>query len=444
MPVKHLTIKETWAFRAIERRAFAWCFLAFSMGYLAFFLSGDSTRRASLDQLFPLGIFGLSLAVIHLTLVMSRYRGDPGLVIPTLFLAGLGLMAQFRMGLFDFEDPWRLSHFAYPLGIVVMLTTVVLFKRDRYQGLKFFWWISGLGALGVVAALVATGTQFRGAVYASGNRTPTEFIKILAVVFLAGYLARRTESGKRDRGSTFLFLLPIAIFFAALVPLLLWQRDLGMIVNLAGLLVVLIFVATGRWSYLVAASVVGVGAAFAAFKLFLHGQQRFRVWFDPFFDPTGASWQLLQGLSGMFSGGLWGAGFGKGNPERIPIAASDFIYAVIGEELGYFGCLLVVTLFVGFFHRAYRVAKHTENPFGALLSVGLTTMIMIQTFLNIGGVTKTVPLTGIPLPFISHGGSSLITMFCCLGLLLAVSDGVEPLIESSTAAGKRAKRGHSR
>lgn len=440
---KHrLTFGEIWRFRAVERRAFFWCLVTLACGYLAFFLSGGIDRRSDWLNLLPLGVFTLGLLLIHSTLLLGRFQGDPGLVIPVAFLSGLGLLAQFRMGLFDFESPFKPSHFAYPIGIVAMLSIAVLFKNERYLWLRHLRWLSGLGAIALVGALLATGSRFRGAVYASGNLTPTEIIKVFVVLFLAGQFASLANTGgkKKHRPSELGIVVPTALLLGVLFALLLWQRDLGMVAILGGLSLVVLFTATGRWSYVALSLVAGTVALGGAYQFFLHSQQRIKVWLDPFFDPTGASWQLLQGLSGMFSGGLWGAGFGGGNPERIPIAASDFIYAVIGEELGFAGCVLVVFLFLAFLHRAFRAAQSTPHPYGALLITGLATVIALQTFLNIGGVTKTLPLTGIPLPFISHGGSSLITMFICLGLIIAIADDVPPQLEKATKAGAK-KRG---
>jgi len=156
--------------------------------------------------------------------------------------------------------------------------------------------------------------------------------------------------------------------------------------------------------------------------VFEHGRRRIEAWQDPFADPTGDGWQILQGLSGMHSGGLWGEGFGQGSPGYTPIARSDFIYSVVGEETGFVGGVLVVLFFLVLFARGLRIARHAQDQTGMLLGVGLTTVIAAQTFLNLGGVTKLVPLTGITLPFISHGGTSLLTAFAALGLLLAISD----------------------
>ena len=157
-------------------------------------------------------------------------------------------------------------------------------------------------------------------------------------------------------------------------------------------------------------------------SLFEHGQRRLEAWLDPFQDPTGDGWQILQGLSGMYAGGLWGEGFGIGSPQYTPIAAADFIYSVIGEELGFLGCLVLVLFFLILFQRGISVSGLARSNFGRLLAAGLTSILAVQTMLNIGGVTKSIPLTGTTLPFISHGGASLLTAFVIIGLLLAISD----------------------
>ena len=185
----------------------------------------------------------------------------------------------------------------------------------------------------------------------------------------------------------------------------------------------MLFLASGRWQYLVYAGLAAGAFAYLTFHFLDHGQRRLLAWQDPFSDPTGGGWQVLQALSGMYAGGLWGTGFGAGNPGQVPIAASDFVYAVIGEEMGFVGCVVVVVAYLFFFVRGYRISRAVAEPFGSLLAAGLVSVLAVQTFLNIAGVTKLVPVTGITLPFISQGGSSLITSFVSLGILLAVSQG---------------------
>ena len=132
--------------------------------------------------------------------------------------------------------------------------------------------------------------------------------------------------------------------------------------------------------------------------------------------------RCFKGCPGCIPGGSGAAGFGAGNPHQIPIAESDFIYAVIGEEMGFIGCLFVILLYLVLIYRGFLIAQQSDTPFGALLATGLVAVLGVQTFLNIGGVTKLIPITGITLPLISHGGSSLITNFTSLGLLLAMSE----------------------
>lgn len=180
--------------------------------------------------------------------------------------------------------------------------------------------------------------------------------------------------------------------------------------------------ATGRWGYLVAGGAIAALAAYAGFQLFAHARLRFIAWQNPFSDPAGQGWQILQSLSAMFSGGMWGSGLGAGAPGAVPIAASDFIYAVVAEELGFVGCVFLAILYLSLFYRGYRAADQQRNLFAQTLAAALTTMLALQVLMNIGGVTKAIPLTGITLPLISHGGSSLVTSFIMLGLLAALSE----------------------
>ena len=171
-------------------------------------------------------------------------------------------------------------------------------------------------------------------------------------------------------------------FWAVPMGLLVLQRDLGMLVLLNAVLLVLAVVATGRISYLFV-GVLGAGILGGVMFLFsAHGQARFTAWLTPFADPTGKSWQILQALSAMYSGGLWGVGLGGGSPQFIPIASSDFIYAVIGEELGYAGCGIVLVFYLVLFFRGYQIAARIAAPFGRLLATGIVTTLAFQTLLK--------------------------------------------------------------
>jgi len=206
------------------------------------------------------------------------------------------------------------------------------------------------------------------------------------------------------------------------MALLIALHDLGMMVLLNAVLLFMAVLASGRWSYLVTGALLVGGAGALLISFMPHGSGRVGVWLNPFLDPTGRGWQILQGLSAMCTGGWWGAGIGAGNPAAIPIAASDFVYAALAEEIGYLGCALVVGVYLLFFYRGYRLADSLRDPFSRSLATGLTTALAAQTLLNLGGVTKAIPLTGITLPFLSHGGSSLAVSLSMLGLLLALSE----------------------
>jgi len=429
------TQASVWSTRRPERLLLLGCLLAVVLGFLMILGAGLSAgHRLGLLDLLPLLTYAASLMVMHLALVLSRFRGDQILPVTLAFLSGVGLLAQYRMGAFEGTAAWTSARFIFPAGVIAMLAVCLGGMRGRYNQLAALPWLWGALSLALVAIVLVTGQRFRGGVYGVGFITPTEGLKLTVPLFLAGLLERDFKKLRNWNRVVppFKELLPLLGFWALLVVLLLLQRDLGMLVLLGIPLLVMLVRGTGRLGYLVYGLLAATGLGYLALGLFLHGQRRIQAWLAPFEDPTGDGWQILQGLSGMYSGGLWGEGFGRGNPEYTPIAASDFIYSVIGEELGFVGCTLVVVFFLMLIGRGLRIADRSRSMFGMLLCTGLTTLIATQTFLNIGGVTKLIPLTGITLPFISQGGSSLLAAFVGLGFILAISDG--------EIVGKRSRR----
>ena len=265
-----------------------------------------------------------------------------------MFLTGLEVLAQFRIGLLDVVDTWRLSQLAYPLGVSTMPGTVICSKRERYS------WLGTWGSLGIV-----------GAVYAAGGITPTELIKVLVV-----------------------------IFYGILLALLLRQRYLGMEAILEGLLVVLLIASIRRWRY-IAVSLL-LGAAARGHCLFLVPSQPTAISRLSVPYQTGASWQLLQGLSAIFSGGLCGTGFVGGQSQTHPHCRIQLYLRRSRGRIRLHRLLVGSFLFLAFFRRAFRGSSLAADPYSALLSLGFASFIALQTFLNICNVTKTIPLTGIP------------------------------------------------
>ena len=433
-------IDAAWALRGPERQLLLFILLAVALGFLMMLGSGRAAGRAlGPADLLPFLTYGASLAALHGLWVLARFRGDQVLPAAVALLAGLGLLAQYRMGLLTGPEASLAARFALPVGILLMGAVAFLGEQGRYRHLAAGPWAWAGLSLALVAVLLITGQRFRGGVYAAGLVTPTELLKVTAVLFLAGFIDLHAKALKAFGSGLpippWRALLPLAGLWASLTALLLVQRDLGMLIILSSALIAMLALGTGRAAYLVYGAAASAGLGYLLLQLFAHGQSRLSAWLEPFADPTGGSWQILQGLSGMFAGGLWGEGFGRGNPEYTPIAQSDFIYAVLGEELGFLGTLVVVVLFLILILRGLEIAYRSRSSFGALLAAGLTAVIAVQTFLNIGGVTKSIPLTGVTLPFVSHGGSSLLTAFVSVGLLLAISAG-EPA--KARAAGRPA------
>ncbi|MBO8084565.1 MAG: FtsW/RodA/SpoVE family cell cycle protein [Marichromatium sp.] len=444
-------LRAAWALRAPERELLAWGLLCVGLGFAMAIGSAQAAgARLGAEVLFAPALLLGCVVVIHLGLVALRCRGDQLLTACIALLAGFGLLVRYRMGAFDPGDPTDPGLYALPLGVTAMLVTCALAMRGRHVRLATAGWLWAALSLALVVVVLALGQRFRGAVYGVGLVTPTELLKITAVVFMAWFVDRHAKALGEWRGPGSIWpplraLWPLVGFWAALAALLLWQRDLGMLAVLATVQLVVLVAGSGRRGYLWWGLGLGVALGAAALGLFAHGQRRLAAWLDPFADPTGASWQILQGLSGMYSGGLWGEGLGAGNPEYTPIAQSDFIYAVIGEEFGFVGCVLLVVFVLILLWRGLLVAERTRDRFGRLLGLGLVSALACQTLLNLGGVTKLIPLTGITLPLISQGGTSLVTVLVMLGLVLALSDGPAPRASGARRQPRRsAQRGAQR
>ena len=258
---------------------------------------------------------------------------------------------------------------------------------------------------------------------------PSEFGKILLVLFLSSYLSDHrqmlTEVKKR-----FLFLdLPPLRFIAPLlciwgIAILMFviQRDLGSALLFFCMAVGMTYMATGSKSYVfIALCFFGVGALLS-YALFSHVQVRFNIWLDPWADPTGQAYQVVQSLFAFGAGGVWGTGFAHGQPLLIPEVHTDFIFSAIGEEMGFLGCSAIMLGYMLFFYRGVKIALNCQKDLYMLSAAGFAVAFFLQAFIIIAGVTKFLPLTGITLPFISYGGSSMVSGFIMVGLLLALSN----------------------
>ena len=249
---------------------------------------------------------------------------------------------------------------------------------------------------------------------------PSEFGKIALVLYLSASLMTYQNNGK-IKGDFNQLIQPALVAMYSMACMVL-QTDLGSVLIFFGISVTMLYITTSKKKYVVAClGLSSVGAIFA-YSMFRHVKERIAIWQDPWQYVDTAGGQIVQGLYAISSGGLFGSGLGKGFPEYIPVATSDFIFAAICEELGMIFSVGIMIIYFLMFYRGIRAAFVTSEKFSQIVAVGFSTMIACQTLVIIGGVFKVIPLTGITLPLISYGGSSMLTIFFALGILQKISE----------------------
>lgn len=408
---------------------------------------GASDQMPADVWLYAAGTVTLALAG-HLALRKWAPSADPVLFPAAFALNGLGLAMILRLDIAregtaratDFATRqlgWSLLAVVVAIGVVVALRDHRLLRRFTFTAL-----VAALGLL-VVPMLPFIGHERRGAriwIELFGYTfQPAEVAKIALAVFFAGYLAANRDTivlaGKRVLGMRLprlRDLAPIAIVWVASLAVLAWQRDLGTSLLFFGLFVAMLYVATERLEWVVLGIAMFMGGALVAGIAFPHVGRRYDAWLhalDPEVYASGTSEQLVRGLFGFANGGLFGTGLGRGRPEVVPFAESDFIVASIGEELGLVGLLAVLTLYLIIVERALRTAIGVSDSFGKLLAAGLGFTMALQIFVVVGGVTRLIPLTGLTTPFLAYGGSSLLANWIVVALLLRISDGARRPLE---------------
>ena len=371
------------------------------------------------------------LLVAHLAVRWFARGADPTILPLAALLNGIGYVMITRI-----DDEKAALQTTWTIIAIVTFVLVLAVVQRASDLARFRWTFLALGVGMLVLPLVpGIGRSYGGArIWVSlgpVNFQPGEFAKICLAIFFAAYLAdnRQLISGATWKvGPLHLpeprFLLPVAAAWGFSVLVMVAEQDLGSSLLFFALFVVMLWVSTERTAYLVIGVAMFAIAAFVSWKLFAHVQLRVDIWLDPWTPVrrNGSGYQIVQALYGLADGGLMGTGLGRGSPDVVPLASSDFIFTSIGEELGLFGSTCVLMAFMLIVGAGIRVALRTDNAFEKLLAVGLTTSFGIQAFIIIAGVIKLVPLTGITLPFVSYGGSSLVSNYVLLALLIRLSD----------------------
>ena len=319
------------------------------------------------------------------------------------------------------------------VGIIGYVVTLAVIRDIKVlQRYRYTFGLIGLMLL-VLPLVPGLGREINGSrIWVSlgpVNFQPGEFAKICLAVFFAGYLTERRELlgvatfriGRLNTPDPKHFA-PILLAVGVSLIVVVFQRDLGSALLFFVLFMVMLYVATGRGSYVAAGAVLFGVSAWLAWTQFSHVQDRVTTWLDPWQDPQGSGFQVIQAAYAFAWGGIAGTGPGLGISGRIPADESDFIFAIIGEELGLLGATAVLCAFLLLAGSGLRLARTAGDPFSALLAVGLTSLIAFQAFIIIAGVIRLLPLTGVTLPFVSYGGSSLVANYVLLALLVRISD----------------------
>lgn len=374
----------------------------------------------------PLGLFA-AFAAAHIGVRIFAPGADPA-ILPVVFtLSGIGITFVTRL-----QPDASLGQVIFLfLGVALMVGTLAVVKN--LEVVKRYKYVLGIAGIILLVLPMFIGTEIYGSklwIKIGGFQfQPGEFAKVLIVLFLAGYLAENREllsiSNRTVLGIKFprlRLLYPLFIVWGVCLLVVAFERDLGSALLFYTIFLIMLYVATGRVSYVIIGLALLAVGAFGMYQIMSHVQVRVAIWLDPFSDAQNLGYQIVQSLFSLADGGLAGVGIGKGMADIIPVVASDMIFAAIGEEMGLLGGSAVLLLFMLFAVRGLTTAARAKSDLAAFSAAGLTAAISFQAFTIVGGVTKLIPLTGVTLPFMSQGGSSLLASFVIVALLLRAGD----------------------
>lgn len=403
--------------------------LIVTLGFASVYLAQQATISGA--SVSYIAVFLGLYVVAHVVTRFQLPYADPYLLPLATLLTGIGVTLIYRI---DPDQALRQGVWV-AVGLVLFVVGVVLMSDYRkLEAIKYTLGVAAVALL-LLPAVPGLGRTINGATLwvdlGPFVFQPGELAKVLIVVFLASYLRDRREVLRGSRWyhlPPLRHLGPLLIVWGAAIVVLILTNDLGGGLLYFTVFLAMLYIATGRLLYVVGGLGLFAAGALAVYRVTDHVAGRVSIWLDPWSDPSGAGYQLVQSIYAISSGGLFGSGLGRGalvtpaGDTFIPFLETDFIYSALVQELGLAGGAALVLLFVLFAYRGFRVAMQADDGFSKLLVGGLTATFSIQAFLILGGVTGLIPLTGITLPFVSYGGSSIVANLLLLALVLSVSD----------------------
>jgi cell division protein FtsW (lipid II flippase) len=417
-----------------------------ALGFVTLIFSQEATSPPLIYGAYYAG----TLFALYLWVRLLLPHSDVLLLPIVTLLTGLGLVMIYRLT-FDVEGVENLATTQaiwILIGSGAMFFVVLLFRN--YHRLFDYKYLLALAAVFLIASTFTPfGYEVNGArlwvAFGPVNFQPSEFARIALIIFFAGYLAEKRDVLAATSRSVLgvqipalKYFGPVALVWAASLGLLVFEKDLGSSLLFFAVPLLMLYAATGRIAYILLGMVLfSLGSIFTYF-LFGHVQARVESWLDPWADPDGTGFQILQSIFNIADGGLTGTGLGAGFSQTIPEVETDFIFSAIASEMGLLGATAVLLAFLAFVYRGTKIALLAEDDASKLLAFGLTAMFALQTLVIVGGATKAIPLTGITLPFVSYGGSSVVGNFILTGLLLVTSEKAgrreveEPVYEGDT------------
>jgi cell division protein FtsW (lipid II flippase) len=369
----------------------------------------------------------VSWFLVHIFLRTTGHSGDSLLLPLATLLISIGLTMIFRLN----PKLFLPQVISIIIGLVVFCCSVVFFRR--LESLTDYKYICGFIGVMLLLTAIVFGVDIGGhkswVIIGPLRFQPSEFAKLFIVLFLAAYLNERRELlslATKQYGPFSLphprFIAPLLTVWGLTMVMFVLQRDMGSALLYFGVIITMTYMVSGKQSYVFLGVILFLIGSFICYKLYAHIQIRVDIWLNPWQDPNGKAYQIVQSLFALGSGGILGSGLTYGFPVLIPEVHTDFIFAAIGEELGLMGTGAVLMAYMLMIYRFFRISLKTAFSFSMLAAGGLAVVMSLQVFLIIAGVTKFFPLTGITLPFISYGGSSVVSNFILLGMLFAISE----------------------